>query len=181
MNYVESFNLFGTEAMQIPCIKGQQAPDTSTPGAVGCLYLDTVSKSKDLYKCTAVSEGSYTWEILNGTGGTGGIEPLLVNTVDDDGNPVTVTPAEILAHISKGGPVYYDDVSTYTALSFCSEALAEFITIVNGQVGKYVVDADGAQSFVSTNFVTQDEIGDISTALDSIIAIQNGLIGGDEA
>ena len=41
MNYVESFNLFDTEVAQIPCIKGSEAPTAKTPGAVGCLYMDT--------------------------------------------------------------------------------------------------------------------------------------------
>lgn len=66
MNYVESFKLFGTEAMQIPCIKGDGAPTTSTPGAVGCLYMDTSSEFKDLYKCTAAVDGVYTWVSLLG-------------------------------------------------------------------------------------------------------------------
>lgn len=66
MNYVESFKLFGTEAMQIPCIKGDGAPTTATEGAVGCLYMDTSSESKDLYKCTAAVDGVYTWVSLLG-------------------------------------------------------------------------------------------------------------------
>lgn len=66
MNYVESFNLFGTEAAQIPCIKGSGAPTTLTPGAVGCLYMDVSSEAKDLYKCTEVVDGSYTWVSLFG-------------------------------------------------------------------------------------------------------------------
>ena len=66
MNYVESFKLFGTEAAQIPCIKGDGAPTTSTPGAVGCLYMDTASENHDLYKCTSASGGSYTWVSLFG-------------------------------------------------------------------------------------------------------------------
>jgi lysophospholipase L1-like esterase len=65
MNYVESFNLFGMEAAQIPCIRGNGAPATTTEGAVGCLYMDTASESKDLYKCTAVADGTYTWVILS--------------------------------------------------------------------------------------------------------------------
>ena len=59
MNYVDSFNLFGTEAAQIPCIKGAGAPTISTEGAVGCLYLNT--DKGDVYVCTAVSDGVYTW------------------------------------------------------------------------------------------------------------------------
>lgn len=59
MNYVESFNLLGVEAKQLPCIKGEGAPTTATEGAVGCLYMDTLTG--DTYKCTAASDGVYTW------------------------------------------------------------------------------------------------------------------------
>ena len=59
MNYVDSFNLFGTEAAQIPCIKGAGAPTTSTQGAVGCFYMDT--NTGDVYKCIAAGVDTYTW------------------------------------------------------------------------------------------------------------------------
>lgn len=59
MNYVESFNLLGVEAKQIPNITGEGAPTTTTEGAVGCLYMNT--RTGDVYKCTAVTDGVYTW------------------------------------------------------------------------------------------------------------------------
>lgn len=62
MNYVESFDLFGVEAKQIPCITGAGAPTTTTEGAVGCLYMDTNTGA--LYKCIAVTDGIYTWVAL---------------------------------------------------------------------------------------------------------------------
>lgn len=62
MNYVESFNLFGTEGKQIPCIKGGGAPTDKTEGAVGCFYMNT--DTGEIYKCTSVSDSNYTWEIL---------------------------------------------------------------------------------------------------------------------
>lgn len=65
MNYVDSFNLFGVEAKQIPSIKGSGAPTTSTEGAVGCLYMDT--GTGDVYKCTSATDGVYTWKYLGGT------------------------------------------------------------------------------------------------------------------
>lgn len=48
MNYVESFNLLGIDAKQIPCIKGEGAPTASTEGVVGCFYMDTLTG--DVYK-----------------------------------------------------------------------------------------------------------------------------------
>lgn len=59
MNYVESFDLFGVPAKQIPAITGKGAPASSTEGAVGCIYMDT--DTGDLYKCTTVADGVYTW------------------------------------------------------------------------------------------------------------------------
>lgn len=68
MNYVNSFDLFGVPAKQIPATPGSGAPTTATEGAVGCLYMDT--DTGNLYKCTAVADGVYTWvEAGNGSGG----------------------------------------------------------------------------------------------------------------
>lgn len=60
MNYVESLNLFGTEAKEIPCTKGKGAPTNATKGAVGCLYMDT--NTGDIYRCTALSGTSCIWK-----------------------------------------------------------------------------------------------------------------------
>lgn len=60
MNYVESLNLFGVPAKEIPCILGDSAPTAKTEGAVGCLYMDT--NTGNLYKCTASEDGVYTWK-----------------------------------------------------------------------------------------------------------------------
>ena len=62
MNYVENFNLLGVEVMQLPCIKGKGKPTTATKGAVGLLYMDTVTS--EMYKCTAVNGEDYNWDAL---------------------------------------------------------------------------------------------------------------------
>ena len=59
MNYVESFNLLGIEAKQIPSITGEGTPTSTTEAAVGSLYMDTTTG--DMYKCTAATDGVYTW------------------------------------------------------------------------------------------------------------------------
>ena len=59
MNYVKSFNLFGIEAKEIPCITGNGVPTTATEGEVGCLYMNIYTG--DVYKCTAATNGVYTW------------------------------------------------------------------------------------------------------------------------
>lgn len=64
MNHVDHLNLFGVEAKEIPCIKGEGAPTTATEGAVGCFYMDT--DTGRVYKCTAVTDGVYTWQSADG-------------------------------------------------------------------------------------------------------------------
>ncbi len=60
MNYVESFDLLGVKAKQLPCITGEGVPTTATKGAVGLLYMDTADNGK-IYKCTKAENGVYTW------------------------------------------------------------------------------------------------------------------------
>ncbi len=73
MKYVESFDLFGTNVSQIACIRKSGAPTTATEGAVGCLYMDTNNGA--MYKCTAVSDGVYTWEPAETGSGGGNYAP----------------------------------------------------------------------------------------------------------
>lgn len=63
MNYVESLNMLGEEAKQIPCITGKGTPNESTEGAVGCLYMNT--DNGETYKCIAVKDGAYIWVAEN--------------------------------------------------------------------------------------------------------------------
>lgn len=62
MKFVKGFdiNKCGVEYKQVPCITGEGAPTTATKGAVGCLYMDTLTG--DTYKCIAVTDGVYTWK-----------------------------------------------------------------------------------------------------------------------
>ena len=67
MKFVKHSDIFGVESKEIPCILGEGAPTTATEGAVGCLYMNTLTA--DVYLCTAKSEGVYTWNVLNRTSG----------------------------------------------------------------------------------------------------------------
>lgn len=42
-----------------PSITGEGAPTSATEAVVGGLYLDTLTS--DMYKCTAATDGVYTW------------------------------------------------------------------------------------------------------------------------
>lgn len=61
MEYIDSLDIFGTEARMIPCIKNNGVPTSTTEGAVGMLCMDISSASYDLYKCVSASNGNYTW------------------------------------------------------------------------------------------------------------------------
>lgn len=75
MNFVDSLNMFGVNAKEIPCIKGNGAPSAETVGEVGLLYMDV--DTGVLYKCVGVewhtSTGNteataiYTWNVLIAT------------------------------------------------------------------------------------------------------------------
>lgn len=64
MNYVKNFNLLGVEARQRPSLVGNGSPTLSTVGVVGEFYLD--ESTGDLYKCIAVENDSYTWDLIGG-------------------------------------------------------------------------------------------------------------------
>lgn len=64
MKRVKHMNFYGTKVRQIPCITGENAPTSETKGAVGCLYMDTLSGS--IYGCVAVTDGVYTWKPIGG-------------------------------------------------------------------------------------------------------------------
>ena len=59
MDYVQSFDLFGVPAKQVPSITGIGAPTTATEAAVGCLYMDI--DTGNLYKCVSATNDAYTW------------------------------------------------------------------------------------------------------------------------
>lgn len=63
MDFVESLNLLGVKAKEIPSLKGSGSPTEATVGAVGCLYMNT--DTGDLYKCIAADNGVYTWLSIN--------------------------------------------------------------------------------------------------------------------
>ena len=149
MEYVESFNLFGTEVSQIPCIKGKGAPTEKTEGAVGCFYMDTDTDTGNLYKCTAVVGGVYTWA-RTGDGGT----KLNDDQVSDD---------------STWSSKKLDGMFTEHNGAI-NELFTQLYSIVND-------DAIGTSSTWSSGKLYAT-FGDIETALDSILAMQNQLIGG---
>lgn len=65
MEYIDSFNLFGNEVKQNPCIILNKEPTGDTVGLVGMLAMNINSENKDLYKCIRIPENNgegYIWE-----------------------------------------------------------------------------------------------------------------------
>lgn len=139
MDYVESFNLFGTDVSQIPCIRKSGAPTNETKAAVGCLYMNTDNGA--LYKCVAATDGVYTWRLVE-TGGGGGDPTALDEHINDKNNPHGVT-ADIIKALSK---------ETKRVDSLETDALENGI-----YVGKrYTEDAPNAPDYVCLTLTAPD-------------------------
>lgn len=113
MNYVTHLNIGGVEAKEIPCITGAGAPTTTTEGAPGCLYMDTLTGG--VYKCTAASDGVYSWSgVGDGTSVT--IANIVESAASGGKNVVTFSDGTILT-IRNGtaGPPGVDSVNSAPA------------------------------------------------------------------
>lgn len=165
MNYVESLNLFGVEAMQIPCIPGKGAPTTATEGAVGCLYMDTATATGDLYKCTAIlPDGGYKWDRLCSSWADLG-ESIITTVLADNqvfSTAETDGAAAILPFLLKQGATY-DVVCQgvpYTGLPVKSIQLDDGLTYI--YLGNLAVGAPGMED-TGEDFVILSE--DTASAL----------------
>ena len=105
---------------------------------------------------------------------------LLVVHADYDG-VADHTAAEVYQHIQQGGTVVACYGSDYYQLDLSVPDSAEF-TAYDGQeecIRGIWLRQDGSFAYREIPLATADAIGDMETALDSILDIQNALIGGD--
>lgn len=126
-------------------------------------------------------------------GGSGGVATMIVRTQNDDYADET---AEVInQHISRGGLAYFFDGDYYYPLA-ADIANSVSIGLVRTYDEKFLyveIDVDGTVTYVESDYsdladnlsgVAKDvldlmqQMGDIETALDRIIDIQNELIGG---
>ena len=114
---------------------------------------------------------------IGNTEGGGSVAPMVV-TISED-NVASHTAAEIAAHVDIGGDVWLDNG---TQLHSITEDNATFlnVSIMDGNAIMQMIYISAHGDVYKENFnpASAAGIGDISKALDSIIAIQNELIGG---
>lgn len=131
-------------------IKGAGAPTTSTVGTVGMLYEDTTNG--DLYKCTAVSDSTYTWEAVGGGGGDG---IKVLTSADYNWNSTTQSatePYDSVAFWRLTTGIYTKNDSNVTVYYFKSGA-----TMSNGQVAIL----NGSGSFGREIFIPEYALSNI--------------------
>lgn len=151
MNYVESFNLLGVEAKQIPCEKFHGAPTSSTEGAVGLLGIDVDSENHDLYKCVAIENGNYIWEFVE----TNNIE------IDNHYNPLSENPQSGVAIKEVVDSVEGQISQTNTALAETNAVHQQDISTLNNRI----------DTIIATNNETDgnSELTDIRTGADGTV------------
>lgn len=99
------------------------------------------------------------------------------------------TPAQMLAHFKSGGNVilWTSAYNEYIPLNFVDEyGATAFLHGDNGAVTKITIDTDRSAAWSKTEHALKStvdaldtQLGDIETALDSILAMQEELIGGE--
>lgn len=119
----------------------------------------------------------------DGGGSSGGTNLMIVTA--PNGEYSDHFPSEIYAHVKAGGTAMFHDDGAYLTLSYCTDTYATFSTISDDYVHWMVsIDDDGAcheyelpHADSTTVWEIQESIGDISSALDRIIELQEELIG----
>lgn len=126
----------------------------------------------------------------------GGDAVLLIVTLSEDESTASHSASEIYTHVQNGGSVvlkYYTQLLALTAVDYYEEdqwgqAFFNHINAEENYTFGYTIYEDRMAEYFETYFARGDTVaelenalGDVSSALDSIIAIQNELIGGEEA
>lgn len=103
-------------------------------------------------------------------------KPLFVTVKDETASH---NSQQIYEHIQKGGSVYIDDGGLLSC-TYSAPNVALFNSQDEGNVRTcFEIDSYGTMARYDITYSLADDLGDIDTALDRIIEIQNSLIGGD--
>lgn len=131
----------------------------------------------------AVNKKQLDEAVANGGGGTGGGgASALIVTID--GDVADHDAPEIYEHTKNGGVAYLKWYESYIPISYSYDSYAQAYYIADdGLVEHWEIDGAGDVVHQTFEYARQSDIikqlGDIDTALDRIIEIQNSLIGGD--
>ena len=178
MHYVKKFNINGVDTKQVACIELHGRPNAATEGYVGVLGIDIDSPLHEVYKCVAVNGSIYTWELLSS-----GLSTIYA-TVPGEGEESVYfryenlrTPNMYLVKVCDliidcEGYLYQVD---YLYSDYCATSYTGICMIPKKGVD-YYTDAEKA---AFANEVEKEVIGDIDTAIDRILEIQNSLLSGE--
>lgn len=112
----------------------------------------------------------------SGGGGGGGANVMRV-IINDDG-VANNTANDIYEHIQGGGVAVLDTGGCFINVSIATDARAIFAEIQDDFVHyAHIIEPDGSYEAVEMAHAKQEDIGNISAALDTIIAMQEELIG----
>jgi hypothetical protein len=175
MHYVKHFNINGVDTKQVACIELHGKPNAATEGALGILGIDVDSSSHDVYKCVAVNGSIYTWELLSS-----GMSIMRAVTSGRGVTSANFQYSDLTApvgYVVKVGDLIIDvEGYLYQVISLNSYyCVAEYC-------GAKIFPKKGVDYYTEAEkndiiFEIKGKItGDIHTALDAIIAIQESLI-----
>lgn len=138
--FVEHLDALGVPVKEIPCIRSNGAPTTATEGEVGVLYMDTTTGK--MYKCTAVTDGGYTWMPVGGGGA-----PSDWNAAEGEPGHILNRPFyKGMVELVNGTGVWNDDLSCMII-----ETDAEFVA------GKTYAVAYNGVDYTCTAFAFEDD------------------------
>lgn len=113
--------------------------------------------------------------------GSGGV-PAMIVVAHDEGT-ANYTATEIYEHVLSGGNVYIRSLDLLIPLYTCTESISVFRIERDDEVVGASVDENGAVTNAAKKIITESDladfrsdVGNISTALDHIIALQEELI-----
>ena len=126
--------------------------------------------------------GLSTFDVMDGSGG-GSVAPLIV-TLDDEwmssgSGEASHTSVDIANHMAKGGNVILNALGYQIPVAYANDGQAVF-TNMDGTVKAQIdIDSGGYYRTFISSFITTDDLGELNTALDGIIALQQSYIRGD--
>ena len=184
----------------IPNLTGNGAPTDSTEGAVGSQYMDTTNGN--IYVCMAIVDGKYVWKYVCDN-------VYNITSIDTIYTSIENLPPKaengtqyVVAASSTDRAIYAFDANTNTWVKKTNlKSNSLYVVLTGNKAGLYrytmsndvllkvepsilyteqaLTEEQKARARANIDAAGATVIGDIETALDSIIEIQNNLIGGD--